>query len=117
MLSFSRSDGTCIVSTPKQGAHRTKHLWPDGELQGLWFGRSAVQVPAVHRRCDAAAHRVLMRNSKSSTDIQVKPAIAQLVEHLTVDACRNQMVPGSIPGGRMALACRLAAGKVVRTSS
>ena len=31
----------------------------------------------------------------------VKPAIAQLVEHLTVDCCRNQMVPGSIPGGRI----------------
>ena len=29
------------------------------------------------------------------------PAIAQLVEHLTVDLCSNQMVPGSIPGGRM----------------
>ena len=28
------------------------------------------------------------------------PAIAQLVEHLTVKDCRNQMVPGSIPGGR-----------------
>jgi hypothetical protein len=28
------------------------------------------------------------------------PAIAQLVEHLTVDCCSNQMVPGSIPGGR-----------------
>ena len=28
------------------------------------------------------------------------PAIAQLVEHLTVDHCSNQMVPGSIPGGR-----------------
>ena len=29
------------------------------------------------------------------------PAIAQLVEHLTVDPCSNQMVPGSIPGGRI----------------
>ena len=28
------------------------------------------------------------------------PAIAQLAEHLTVDTCSNQMVPGSIPGGR-----------------
>ena len=25
------------------------------------------------------------------------PAIAQLVEHLTVECCSNQMVPGSIP--------------------
>ena len=31
------------------------------------------------------------------------PAIAQLVEHLTVDSCSNQMVPGSIPGGRIFL--------------
>ena len=30
----------------------------------------------------------------------VMPAIAQLVEHLTVECCSNQMVPGSIPGGR-----------------
>ena len=30
----------------------------------------------------------------------IKPAIAQLVEHLTVDLCSDQMVPGSIPGGR-----------------
>ena len=28
-----------------------------------------------------------------------QPAIAQLVEHLTVECCGNQMVPGSIPGG------------------
>ena len=27
------------------------------------------------------------------------PAIAQLVEHLTVDICRYLMVPASIPGG------------------
>ena len=30
----------------------------------------------------------------------LRPAIAQLAEHLTVDTCSNQMVPGSIPGGR-----------------
>ena len=29
-----------------------------------------------------------------------QPAIAQLAEHLTVECRRNQMVPGSIPGGR-----------------
>jgi hypothetical protein len=33
--------------------------------------------------------------------LPVKPAIAQLVEHLTVECCSNQMVPGSIPGGRI----------------
>ena len=30
-----------------------------------------------------------------------RPAIAQLVEHLTVECCSNQMVPGSMPGGRI----------------
>ena len=39
--------------------------------------------------------------SESFLQFVVKPAIAQLVEHLTVDCCRNQMVPGSIPGGRI----------------
>ena len=34
-----------------------------------------------------------------------RPAIAQLAEHLTVDLCSYQMVPGSIPGGRKALLC------------
>ena len=34
-----------------------------------------------------------------------KPAIAQLAEHLTVDICSHQMVPGSIPGGRTMCAC------------
>ena len=31
---------------------------------------------------------------------EASPAIAQLVEHLTVECCSNQMVPGSIPGRR-----------------
>ena len=35
--------------------------------------------------------------------MEAKPAIAQLVEHLTVEFCSNQMVPGSIPGGRIFL--------------
>ena len=32
------------------------------------------------------------------------PATAQLVEHLAVEPCNNQMVPGSIPGGRISRA-------------
>ena len=32
---------------------------------------------------------------------KAQPAIAQLVKHLTVERCRNPMVPGSIPGGRI----------------
>jgi hypothetical protein len=40
--------------------------------------------------------------------MDAKPAIAQLVEHLTVESCSNQMVPGSIPGGRIFLvSCEL----------
>ena len=42
--------------------------------------------PQPSRQCTAGAN---------------KPAIAQLVEHLTVECCSNQMVPGSIPGGRI----------------
>ena len=42
--------------------------------------------------------------------MQDKPAIAQLVEHLTVDCCSNQMVPGSIPGGRIFLIGNRVAG-------
>ena len=38
---------------------------------------------------------VIMNN-----DEKLQPAIAQLVEHLTVERCSYQMVPGSIPGGR-----------------
>ena len=45
-------------------------------------------------------------NAQQSSD---NPAIAQLVEHLTVDFCSNQMVPGSIPGGRKFFAGHVAA--------
>ena len=38
-------------------------------------------------------------NSKRIRNIN--PAIAQLAEHLTVDCCSYQMVPGSIPGRRI----------------
>ena len=37
---------------------------------------------------------------KNAVYILYQPAIAQLVEHLTVERGSNQMVPGSIPGGR-----------------
>jgi hypothetical protein len=45
----------------------------------------------------AATSRNPQRKTEHTSDT---PAIAQLVEHLTVDHCSNQMVPGSIPGGR-----------------
>ena len=33
----------------------------------------------------------------------LQPVIAQLAEHLTVDFCSDQMVPGSIPGDRISV--------------
>ena len=42
---------------------------------------------------------------EASNDVCAPPAIAQLVEHLTVECCSNQMVPGSIPGGRIFRFC------------
>ena len=39
------------------------------------------------------------------------PAIAQLVEHLTVDHCSKLMVPGSVPDGRMYIHIRI--GEIV----
>ena len=44
---------------------------------------------------------------EASSDVCAPPAIAQLVEHLTVECCSNQMVPGSIPGGRIFRPCSL----------
>ena len=46
-----------------------------------------------------------------------KPAIAQLVEHLTVDSCSNQMVPGSIPGGRISFCLPVRAAPPLRRLS
>ena len=37
---------------------------------------------------------------KNAVYVLYQPAIAQLVEHLTVELGSDQMVPGSIPGGR-----------------
>ena len=44
-----------------------------------------------------------------------KPAIAQLAEHLTVECCSNQMVPGSIPGGRIMSCDQLARNERMHT--
>ena len=41
------------------------------------------------------------------------PAIAQLVEHLTVEWCRHQMVPGSIPGRLIIFAHLVCSGRVI----
>ena len=47
------------------------------------------------------------REGSSTCDASSKPAIAQLVEHLTVDCCSHQMVTGSIPVGRIFLVQQL----------
>ena len=40
-------------------------------------------------------------NARMNAMQLMTPGMAQLAEHLTVDACSNQIVPGSIPGGRI----------------
>ena len=56
-----------------------------------------------------ATHRIVGVGWGTSLDLI--PAIAQLAEHLTVDSGSDQMVPGSIPGGRTFLALRLYAAR------
>ena len=78
--------------------------------------------PGTHKRNHNRAHGVVvshpfsMREAQGSlpcvSNLRIKPrskphcccatpAVDQLVGHLNVDACRNQMVPGSVPGGRI----------------
>ena len=56
-----------------------------------------------------ATHRIV--GVGWGTSLNLIPAIAQLAEHLTVDSGSDQMVPGSIPGGRTFLALRLYAAR------
>ena len=44
---------------------------------------------------------IVVFRRRKRVDAVSTPAIAQLVEHLTVECCSYQMVPGSIPGGRI----------------
>ena len=58
--------------------------------------------PHVAHRNPPHGHAIIGINCcANASSIVARPAIAQLVEHLTVDRCSNQMVPGSIPGGRI----------------
>ena len=59
-----------------------------------------------------ATHRIV--GVGWGTSLNLIPAIAQLAEHLTVDSGSDQMVPGSIPGGRTFLALRLYAAREVK---
>ena len=60
-------------------------------------------IPSVSMlKAAAARHTQKVKiTNRSKNAKKITPAIAQLVEHLTVDSCSNQMVPGSIPGGRI----------------
>ena len=78
-------------------------------VNGIFFLGQAIstQPAAAHgwdlRRREPTSMAILAWTSPSMRCMQWrtdKPAIAQLVEHLTVETCSNQMVPGSIPGGR-----------------
>ena len=86
--------GNADRATPLLSALR--NTFDGGKIEGL--------------RCQrACASRSLLRLKRffcaklQAEKPKSKPAIAQLVEHLTVDCCSNQMVPGSIPGRRMHL--------------
>ena len=87
--------GNADRATPLLSALR--NTFDGGKIEGL--------------RCQrACASRSLLRLKRffcaklQAEKPKSKPAIAQLVEHLTVEPCSNQMVPGSIPGGRISRA-------------
>ena len=79
------------------------------ELPTFWSGvRRAAIAPCPQWRFELPSLFNIFQNEDSrhwfseiSLNHDVKPVIAQLVEHLTVDICSNQMVPGSIPGDRI----------------
>ena len=54
-----------------------------------------------HAICVISAVSIAVLRADRSGTANDKLAIAQLVVHLTVDSCSDQMVPGSIPGGRI----------------
>ena len=85
--------GWCLDMTSTHGAWR--HAEVQFLLPGDWF------MLIKMTKNDAKCCNELNRTSSH------KPVIAQLVEHLTVDSCSNQMVPGSIPGDRISwMYCR-----------
>ena len=72
-------------------------LFIGGPLGNLYkYDRNPVVSSASLR-----SHQLARVDELAQASRDAKPAIAQLVEHLTVDPCSNQMVPGSIPGGRI----------------
>ena len=77
--------------------------WPSARLQAHMIGRIRHYVTLL---CTICMLKWRMRELSSCSpsvlaDVDIQPAIAQLVEHLGVVCSSNQMVPGSIPGGRI----------------
>ena len=83
---------------------RIDSMLPDLPIFTCISSTSMVNANIQH---EEVSTRMITAELKSSDAVkstsQVIPAIAQLVEHLTVECCSNQMVPGSIPGGRILL--------------
>ena len=67
------------------------------QRSALW-----IQKPAIAIQIRVRLVQVLAITAATATYLS-SPAIARLVEHQIVDLCSNQMVPGSIPGGKVQL--------------
>ena len=71
----------------------------DLNTSGYPIPRQCLIHPAPFRECSRYFKSTFIFDKKRCA-AQPTPAIAQLVEHLTVEWCRHQVVPGSIPGRR-----------------
>ena len=75
-------------------------------LAGVWCfsgeaGAVGIWIGGPHVVSGPQRERLVELCEEWAADPSCKPAIAQLVEHLTVDCCSHQMVTGSIPVGRI----------------
>ena len=111
-------------SLPQLGSYMTRTFLSQGLRHMVEQSRTTVQsvfttnldlhaINFMHIAASGFDHvRFLGRSCESGGvvhKLRRKPAIAQLVEHLTVDVCSYQMVPGSIPGGRIWLGASILA--------
>ena len=97
-----------------QGLHACNDITAQSARSFVFYVRSITAVLHGNLRLGnhcQASHWTSTVSSKASGHISERNgcsraglnnlAIAQLVEHLTVGFCGNQMVPGSIPGGQI----------------
>ena len=69
---------------------------------------------AIEKEFDALGYICQQFSSElASCTTSSNPAIAQLVEHLTVDCCSHQMVTGSIPVGQILRSSSLYSFRIV----